>query len=154
MSGEQKHISFTADKNLWKELKKKAIDEDTTMKDLIIAAIREKYEINPIGAPSLSKNDSKDLGFGSELYNLDGGDLCSDEHMVYVVLAAANFLKTNGTAKKEDFIKYVYPDFREDFKQDSWWKAAKSGLKQMSELTDKIETPTGKGHSKYKWLGD
>ncbi|MFW6083170.1 MAG: hypothetical protein ACOC7O_00835 [Thermoplasmatota archaeon] len=42
---EEKHISFTADKKVWKFLKLKSIEEETSMKELIMSALEEKYDI-------------------------------------------------------------------------------------------------------------
>lgn len=81
---------------------------------------------------------------------LEGGKVGSKESVREIALGNLRYLINNKKASKKDFIKNVYPRFEEDHSKDSYWKISQFGFKQLSDLTDKINTPT-RGHSIYKW---
>ena len=84
---------------------------------------------------------------------LKGGKTGSKETVREITLANLRYLKAKGEGSKSDFIKNVYPEFEEDHTKGSYWKESRLGFKQLSELTDKLKTPS-KGHTKYIWKGD
>ncbi len=158
-----KHISFTADKKVWKYLKRKAIEEETTMKDLILRALRDRYGIGKKGR--LSTGPAVDRAGGEDSLNLSdldpnlvslagdlkGGDLASDTTIKQITLACLRYLQNHGEVTHSEFKKKVYPDFEDSFKEDSFWKIAKNGLKQIESMGGPVKTPKGRGHSKYIW---
>lgn len=84
---------------------------------------------------------------------LEGGKVASDQSIRNITLSCLRYLKDHKEGTHKDFKKNVYPDFEEDFKEDSFWKIAKEGLKQIEELNDLVKTPRGRGHYKYVWKG-
>lgn len=157
----EKHISFTADEDIWKFLKHKSIDEDTTMKELILSAVKEKYDIETGDkAGDIEGSDKpEDIGI-SDLdpsiievsKGLEGGKYGSEETVREITLSNIRYLKNHGKASKSDFMSDVYPKFEGDHTENSYWKVSQEGFKQFSDLTDKIELATV-GHKNYKWIG-
>jgi len=159
----EKHISFTAKKEVWKFLKKKALEEETTMKALILEALQEKYDLR-VEAEEEMVEGEKEIEF-SELpeevielsKDLEGGMYGNDQAIQKITLDCLRYLKNRGKASHKDFKKDVYPSFEEDHTEENFWKLAREGLKQIerkrmfSEKDDIIETPKGRSHRKYTW---
>ncbi len=158
----EKHISFTAEKEVWKFLKTKALEEETTMKDLILRALQEKYDL-PQESEKV-EDVEKEVEFSDipeeviELSKeLEGGMYGSDKAIQKITQACLKYLKSRGEASYKDFKKDVYPKFEEDHTEENFWKMAKEGLTQIerkrmfSEKDDIIETPKGRSHRKYTW---
>jgi len=160
----EKHISFTAKKDVWKFLKMKALEEETTMKALILEALQEKYDLPVETEKNERREGKKDIEL-SELpeevielsKDLEGGMYGSDQAIQEITLDCLRYLKTRGEASHEDFKKDVYPRFEEDHTEENFWKLAREGLKQIerkrmfSEKDDIIETPKGRSYRKYSW---
>ena len=155
-----KHISFTADKRVWKFLKKKSIEEESSMKELILSALKEKYDLDQ-GIKKSKEGEEK--GADIELSDLseevidlskelEGGKLGSDRTVREITLGCLRYLKNQGEGTHKDFKNNVYPEFEEDHTEGSFWKVARSGLKQIEEKEGIVKTPS-KGHSKYIWKG-
>jgi len=153
----EKHISFTAEKKVWKFLKKKALEEETTMKTLILKALQEKYDLP-------GENEKEEIEFAElpdeviELSKeLKGGMYGSDETIQQITLDCLRYLKSKGKASYKDFKRDVYPRFEKDHTEENFWKLASEGLKQIerkrmfSEKDDIIETPKGRSHRKFTW---
>lgn len=161
-----KHISFTAKKEVWKFLKMKALEEETTMKALILEALREKYDDLPESTKKedLGKRKKGNIEL-SELSeeiieltkDLDGGMYGSDEAIQEITLDCLRYLKSKREASHKDFKSDVYPRFEDAHTEENFWKLAREGLKQIerkrmfSEKDDIIETPKGRSHRKYTW---
>lgn len=84
---------------------------------------------------------------------LEGGEVGSEQTIKNITLSCMRYLKNHEEGTRKDFEKEVYPEFEEDFKEDSFWKVAKYGLQQIEELGGPVETPKGRGHSRYLWRG-
>ncbi len=101
---------------------------------------REGISINDLGSATVDLSE-----------DLEGKDLASDQSMREITLGCLRYLKNHKEVTHHDFKEEVYPDFEDQFKEDSFWKIAKSGLKQVEELGGPVKTPKGRGHSKYIW---
>lgn len=59
------------------------------------------------------------------------------------LLAAYDYLSENPEAKKADFLRDVYPDYRAEFKSaEGWWNAIQPALREMPG----VDPPKERGH--------
>ncbi len=158
----EKHISFTAEKEVWKFLKKKALEEETTMKALILRALQERYDFPQESEKEEDTEKAVEFSDLSEEVvelseDLEGGMYGSDQAIQEITQACLRYLNSKGEASYKDFKRDVYPKFEKNHTEENFWKMAKEGLKQIerkrmfSEKDDIIETPKGRSHKKYTW---
>ncbi len=150
MTNNKKHISFAADKKVWKFLKFKSIEKEVSMKKLIMAALKDKYDLD-LDNEIEDKTTVEDKDLTGLINRLEGTADGSAEFIQKVTAANIEYLKEKKRAERSDFVSDVYPKFS-DHTEGSYWKASKSGFKQLSKLSDKLETPHGRGHSSYKLM--
>ncbi len=145
---EKKHTSLELDEDIWKELKFKSIDEGKSLGELIRRAIVEYYDFSDRS----DIPDSDDIGIEGILSKMDSSTSGSSETIREITKSNLEYLKSVGTAQKKNFVKNVYPEFEDEHTKDAYWKVSQNGFSQLSDVTDKVKTPS-KGHSKYKWKG-
>lgn len=132
-----KHLSFTAKKEVWKFLKKKALEEEVD---------RGKVEFAEL--PKEVTELTKDL---------EGGMYGSDQTIQEKTLACLRYLKSRGEASHKDFKNDVYPKFEKNHTEENFWKMASEGLKQIerkrmfSEKENLLETPKDRSYRRYTW---
>jgi len=146
---EEKHISFTAEKSVWKSIKKKAVEEETSMKELILDAVRKEYDISEKEKEKLVEGSIKE-----KMKKIDGGDLSTDEGMKEITRIGVEYLKEKETATMKDFVSDLYPKIEDDHSKSSFKKIIREGLRQMELLEAPIHIPKGRGHSQYSWQSD
>jgi len=83
---------------------------------------------------------------------VEGGNWGNDKITREITLACLKYLKEVEEATREDFLENVYPRYSNEYMEDSFWIIAREGLEQLEEV-DLVETPEGRGHSKYIWKG-
>jgi len=147
----KKHISFTADSSVWKFLKREAIERETTMKDLIIEAIKEKYDLTGTNPMKIVLHDT-DPDITNPVKELHGDKIASDETIREITLHGIKYLVENKKATMKDFVKDVYPKFEGNHTKGSFKKVMRHGLEKYERLTDRIKVPHGRGHSTYQWV--
>lgn len=161
MSG-KKHTSLELEEDIWKDLKMKSIEEGKGIGDLIRKAIYDYYGYGQEKPKEDQGSDQEEKKEKIEISDLDksiidlskkleGGNVGSDQTIRNITLSCLRYLKNHKEATHKNFKNDVYPKYQEDFKEDSFWKVAKNGLKQIEGLGDVVKTPKGRGHYKYKW---
>jgi len=174
---DKKKRTVHIDKDLHKAIERWKVESDRTISDLTESLIKAGFESKREKLPSyvlekltfdkkqIGKKESRESGKSVELSDLpknvidlskelDGGKVGSDETIQNITLACLRYLKAKGKAAHEDFKNDVYPKFKDNYTESSFWKVAKRGIKQIDEKSDVVNAPHGRGHAKYVWKGD
>jgi hypothetical protein len=139
----KKHMSFQVDERVWEFLKLKSIEDRTSMKSLIMDALREKYPL-PSEDPEIDE-------LVKILDDVEIKDRLGNKTVKDMTRRCLEYLKEHGDAVRSDFTLDVYSDSMK-ISERTFWDCAKFGLKEIADKSDKVKKAKD-SHDNYEWKG-